>query len=368
MKKITLLAAILCLLTIFLIIGCDVEEVEDTTDDPNNNQGQDTYTLEVSTSWPEGMFLHEIPLHWAEEVEKASGGRLEVEVHPEGAVVGGAEVLDAAHMGSIDAYHSATNLWIGKMPAAPFFCSYPMTFEPTMHLGWTYEGGGLELWQQMYDEEGYDVKVIPMGFTGPELLAWSNERIETLDDWVGLKYRTAAWFAEILREMDVSVTTLPPGELYQALDRGVLDALQFATANIDRDLGFYELAEYMTGPGANQPTVMYYMGINKDVWNSLPEDLQYLIEATAKSTTMWSYTYDLEQSMQAREFYLEEGVEPIKADEEVQLEIQELTWEFLDREAEEYGGIYAETWDSIQEYRKRYIEFDEFYRPIRGNK
>lgn len=348
-----------------LVIGCGGGGA---TQEQGATAAQQTYELHISTSWPEAMFLHEIPKKWSQEVERASGGRLKIELYAAGAVVGGAEVLDAAHAGTIDGYHSATNLWIGKMAPAPFFCSFPMTFELGMHLGWVYEGGGLELWQRMYDENGYNVKIIPLGFSGPETLAWSNEPMSELSDWQGLKYRTAAWWAEILREAGVSVTTLPPGELYQALDRGVLDALEFATPLIDRDLGFYEVTRYMAGPGMHQPTTMYYLGFNKDVWNSLPDDLKHLVEVAARSTTLWSYAFDLEESIVAQEYYLERGIEPVNVTEETQLELQRITWDFLDRRSAQHGGLFAETWESIQRYRERFIDFDSFYMPVRGER
>jgi TRAP-type mannitol/chloroaromatic compound transport system substrate-binding protein len=322
---------------------------------------------QVATGWPESMFLHAIPKKWAEDINKASGGRLVIELYPAGALVAAQELLDAANMGIINAYHAATNLWVGKMTAAPFFCSFPMIFsEPGMQLGWLYEGGGLELWQKMYDQAGYNVKIFPLGFTGPETLAWSNVKIEKIDDWKGLKYRGAGWWAELLRNIGVSVTTLPPGELYQALERGVLDALEFSTPNDDKNLGYYEIAKYNAGPGMHQPHTVYYLGINKASWESLPDDMKALVELAARATTMWSYTHDLEKSMQANEYFQSKGVIPVKVDEASQQRLYEDINALLDKKAQEQGGLFAETWTSIKEYRERFLKFEDFMKPISG--
>ncbi|WLD93822.1 TRAP transporter substrate-binding protein DctP [Alkalihalobacillus sp. AL-G] len=350
-----ILMAIILVLT--LMAGC--KPVAVTQDGASSK----TFTWQLATAWPESMFLQEIPQKWAEDIEAASGGRLKIEVHAAGELVGGGEVMDAANMGSIDAYHAATNMWIGKMPAAPFFTTIPMLMDDSLRLGWIYEGGGLELWQKMYDEQNLNIQVIPLGFTGPETLAWSNKKMESLEDWEGVKYRTAGWWGEILRNSGVSVTTTPAGEVYSNLDRGVIDAAEFATPNIDRDLGFDEVAKYYTGPGMHQPTTMYYLGVNKDAWNKLPDDLKEIVMVSARSTTLWSYTRDQHESMEANEYFLEKGVTPVKVDEETQQTLQEETVKYLDSQAEELGGTFKETWESIKDYRERYMKFKDLMVP-----
>lgn len=367
MKK--LFSKVVFLMVMVMCIGCClvISGVSESAYAASDKSQVKTVKWQIATAWPESMFLYEMPKKWAADLNKASGGRLEVELYPTGALVAAQELLDAANMGAINGYHSATNLWVGKMPAAPFFCSFPMTFtEPAMQLGWVYEGGGLELWQKMYDQAGYNIKIIPLGFTGPETLAWSNTKIEKLDDWNGLKYRTAGWWAEALRNNGVSVTTLPPGELYQSLERGVIDALEFATPNVDKDLGFYEVTKFNTGPGMHQPNTFYYIGINKASWDSLPDDLKMLVEITARSTTLWSYTRDLEESMQANDLFSSKGVTQVKVDEATQLKLQSDIFALLDKKAQEQGGIFAETWESIKNYRSRFVKFDNFMKPVIG--
>jgi TRAP-type mannitol/chloroaromatic compound transport system substrate-binding protein len=306
-----------------------------------------------------------MPVRWAEDIKAASGGRLEIEVHPAGALVPAPEVLDATSTRAIDAYHTFAGYWIGKMPASPFFSSVPMTLEPFMHLVWVYEGGGLELWQRLYDEAGYNVKILPLGITHPEVLAWSNKPLRKIADWRGLKYRTVGWWAEILRGSEVAVTSLPAAELYPALERGVLDALEFSTPYNDRVLAFYQVAKYLTGPGMHQPGVLFYVGINKDSWNALPPDLQALLETSARSATMWSWAKDFNESMAAVDYFKEKGVEFVTVGEDVQKRLKEDTYAFLEKRAAEQGGIFAEIWTSAKNFRARFIQYEDLMVPVR---
>lgn len=350
---------LLSFVLLLALAGCvQIQPVESKSQSSNEK-----FKWQLATAWPESMFLQEIPKKWAEDVKKASGGRLEIEVNAAGELMGGGEVLDAANMKTIDAYHAATNMWLGKMPASPFFTTIPMVMDESLRLGWTYEGGGLELWQRMYDDAGLNIQVIPLGFTGPETVAWSNKEMSSLEDWKGLKYRTAGWWGEILKKSGVSVTSTPAAEVYSGLERGVIDAAEFATPNIDRDLGFDEVSKFYTGPGMHQPSTMYYLGVNKDSWNALPEDLKQIVLATAKATTLWSYTRDQHESMEANEYFIEKGVTSVTVDNETQQKLQEEMINYLNAQSEEFGGLYKETWESIKEYRERYTNFKDLMTP-----
>ncbi len=311
-NKSYLLVALVLVLALILTAGCGGNKPASTSGS-EGNQGQsknEVIKLKIATVWPTSLAIHQgMPVRWAEEVARASGGRLQVEVYPAGAIVGAAEVLDAANGGTIDGYHSGSFFWLGKMPAAPFFTAVPMTMEPFMHLVWVYEGGGLELWQKMYDQAGYNIKVIPLGMLSPEVLAWSKKPLSKYEDWQGLKYRTAGWWGEILRENKVAVTTLPAAEIYPSMERGVLDAAEFSTPENDRTLSLFEVADYLTGPGIHQPSTLLYLGINKNVWNALPDDLKGLLESTARSVTLASWAKDMSESMKAMDLFKEKNID-----------------------------------------------------------
>ncbi|RXJ00678.1 hypothetical protein DS745_11510 [Anaerobacillus alkaliphilus] len=361
MKKAFKLAATVGL-ALALITGCSA------TNTTTNSEGapQQKVKWQLATSWPDSIMIQDMPVQWAEMVKEISNGRFEIDVHPAGSLVGAAEVLDATTAGTVEAYHTFSGYWIGKMAGSPFFSSVPMTMEPFMYMTWIYEGGGLELWQKMYDEAGYNVKIIPLGIQHPETLAWSNKPLPTLNDWAGLKYRGVGWWAEILRDNNVNVTSVPGAEIYPSLERGVIDAAEFSSPYNDKGLGFYEVTSYFTGPGMHQPSTLFYIGINKDAWNALPADLQKLAEVAAKATTLWSWTHDFDQSMKALDFFGEKGIERVVVDESVQLKLQADTWALLDQRSKEEGGVFAEIWESMKNYRADFIEYEDIMVPVRG--
>lgn len=370
MKRKFIIGIVLAVI-VALAVGCQVKESGSSNNtnpnsDSTSGNSKDKITLQLATTWPDSIMIQQMPVKWAQMIKEASGGRLEIDVHPAGSLVGAGEVLDATTMGTVDIYHTFSGYWIGKMAGTPFFSSVPMTMEPFMYLTWIYEGGGLELWQKMYDEAGYNVKILPLGIQHPETLAWSNKPLSNIEDWQGLKYRTVGWWAEILRDNNVAVTSLPAGELYPSLERGVIDATEFSSPYNDQGLGFHEVTKYLTGPGMHQPAVLFYIGINKDVWNKLPKDLQSLAETSAYAATLWSWTHDLDKSMEAMDFFDAQGMERVRVDEAVQLKLQKDTWELLDKRAKEEGGVFAETWTSMKNYRAKFIEYEEFMMPVRG--
>ena len=325
----------------------------------------ETIKWTMGTSWPSGMIVYETAEHFAKKVKEMSQGRLDISVKPAGAVVGPLDVLDAASKGSIDAAHSCANYWPGKNISSQFFGSVPMLFEPLMQLVWVYEGGGLELWNKMYTEKmKLNVITLPLGMTHGEILAWSNKPLKGIDDFKGLKYRTLGWWGEILKANGTSVTMLPGGEVFSALERGVIDAAEFNTPYADYQLGFFEIAKYYVGPAMHQPSTMLELIINKDKWNALPNDLKVIVEEAAKSTTIWAWTYEINKSMKALEEYENKGNIRIIVDEKSQREFREVAWKHLDKIAET-DEFFKEVWDSARTFYLRFVDYEDFMIPVR---
>lgn len=318
----------------------------------------------MQTSWPTAIHLHHMAEYWARKLGEMSGGRFTVDVQPSGSMVGAFEVLDAASSGVLQVAHSWSGYWIGRNTAAAFFASVPFHFTPVSHLAWIYEGGGLELWQRMYDELGLQVKVLPCGITHAEIVAWSHRPLVKLEDWQGLKYRAPGYWGEILREQGVAVVTLPAAELYQAMERRVLDATEFNTPYTDFLLRFHEVAEYFTGPGMHQPTVLFELLINRAEWDALPEEFRVMAEEAARATTLWALLVDLHKSMGYIDRFRDEFKrEEVQVAPETQWEIYRTAMNFLKRKAEE-NPFFAEVFASASAYHRRYAAYDEFMTPV----
>jgi TRAP-type mannitol/chloroaromatic compound transport system substrate-binding protein len=274
LKKRRIVAFITCVAFLLTLCGCAGSQPAANAPAQNEKKEEAFPTVHwtMTTSWPEGMVFFKFAQHFADEMKRMSGGRFTIDVLPGGAVVGALEALDAASKGTVQIAHTCANYAMGKHPSAVMFASVLMTFDPVSHLTWIYEGGGLEYWQKLYQEKlGLNVVTFPTGICGPDLLAWSNKKLSKLEDWKGVKYRTISWWGEVLKSIGVSVTSIPGAEIYPSLERGVIDAVEYATPTADFDLKFYEVSKYTTGPGCNQPDTIFELDINKDEWNKLPD-------------------------------------------------------------------------------------------------
>jgi TRAP-type mannitol/chloroaromatic compound transport system substrate-binding protein len=138
----------------------------------------------------------------------------------------------------------------------------------------THHGG-----QQLLEETFHPLNVHPIlcGTISPETAGWFRQEVNTVDDLRGLRFRAAGVGGEIFQEFGMSVTMLPGGELYQALETGTLDATEFSLPTVDEQLGFYQVAQYLYLPGWHQPSTNQYLYVNLDVWNGLEDTTRSLI-------------------------------------------------------------------------------------------
>jgi hypothetical protein len=146
--------------------------------------------------------------------------------------------------------------------------------------GWYYNGGGIELLQEWYQEElGLNIVSFPIAPAGPQALGWFNKEINSLEDIVGLKYRIYGIGNEVYGKIGVSVIQLPGAEILPALERGVLDAAEWVGGRMDLQLGFQDILKLHYTPGMHEPVTYSDLIINKDKFDSLGPDLQAIIEA-----------------------------------------------------------------------------------------
>src|SRR3972149_3393511 len=152
-------------------------------------------TLKMQATWPAGWTLYENFTMFADRVAKLSGGRLKIETLPAGAIVPAFEVLDATHKKVLDGAHAWAAYWVGKNKTAVLFTGGPggtfgMDYIDVM--GWMYEGGGLELYQEFYrDVLKMNVVVFPILPAGPQAFGWFKRPIKNLADFKGMKCRLA---------------------------------------------------------------------------------------------------------------------------------------------------------------------------------
>lgn len=236
------------------------------------------------TSWPPkypgmGMGVENL----AARVEAASAGRLKIKVYGGGELVPAFEVFDAVSRGTVEMGHDASYYHKGKVDAAQFFTAIPFGLNYLELNGWLYYGGGLELWRELYAP--FNIVPIPCGNTGVQMGGWFNKEINSPDDLKGLKMRIPGMGGEVLRRAGGTPVTLPGAEIFTSLQTGVIDATEWVGAYNDVSFGLHKAARYYYYPGWQEPGPGLETMVNKKAWDSLPPDLQAILETTCQAIT-----------------------------------------------------------------------------------
>ncbi len=314
--------------------------------------GAQKITWKMASAWPGGTQIQWAADFFAESVNQMSGGRMEIKSFPAGKLVGALEVFDSARMGNIDVAHASPAYWIGKMPAGALFGYLPFGMEAVPYLAWMYDGEGFALYQELYASYQFGF-VAPCGIIPPEDLAWSNKPIKSMDDFKGLKFRTSGYWGEILTEAGSSVVMLPAGQIYEALQRNVIDAGEFSIPSMDKTLAFHEIAKYLLVPGIHQPSTILDILVNKKSWEKLPADLQDIVKGAAQMTTMRMLTNSIAKDMEALNFFKQKGVTINYLDPKIQKELYAKAVALMDQKAAK-DPFFSKVWESQKKFRKDY--------------
>ena len=339
-------------LLIGLISGCSGEQ------ESSNSTGAEykTYKWRLVTSWPKNYpGLGMAPEKIANLVEEMSNGQMQITVYGAGEQVPAFGVFDAVSSGSHQMGHSGGYFWKGKVPAAQFFTSVPFGLTADEINAWVNRGGGLELWREIY--EPFNIYPIPAGNTGTQMFGWFNKEINSLEDVKGLKMRIPGIGGEVLKEAGGIPVTLPGGELFTALQTGVIDATEWVGPYNDLTFGFHQAAKYYYYPGWHEPGPMLELLINMDAWNSLPKHLQVIIETATKAVNQDTLDEYLARNNQALTELVEvHGVELRKLPDDVIEEFRVISNEILSDLAKK-DEVIGKVYDSYIEFKNNVTEY-----------
>jgi TRAP-type mannitol/chloroaromatic compound transport system substrate-binding protein len=237
---------------------------------------QDRVRWQVPMSFASTLTALGDTMPWvADQLRAATDGTIDLRVAEPGAVVPALSIFENVSEGNIDAGFSWMGYEWGTVPASALFGATPFGLESMEFVAWMTHHGGQELLEELFHP--YNVHPILCGTISPETAGWFRNEVNTAEDLQGLRFRAAGVGGEIFQEFGMSVTLLPGGELYQALETGTLDATEFSLPTVDEQLGFYQVAPYLYLPGWHQPSTNQFLYVNLDVWNGLSEQTQALL-------------------------------------------------------------------------------------------
>lgn len=264
------------------------------------------------------------------------------------------EALDAVSSGSVDAAFTTSGYWQGKIPAASLFAAVPFGPEAGEFLGWILYDDGAELWQEMYDSNGYDVVVTPCGLIAPETSGWFKNEINSVEDLKGLNMRFFGLGAQVMEKLGVSTSLLAGGDIFPALERGAIDATEFSMPRIDARLGFHKITKFNYFPGWHQPSTMFELIINKDAYEELSEVAQNQIKVACLANIATNLAEGEATNYAAMVDNVENNGVQIKNWDQDMLDLFQSTWNEVAVEMAEGDEFFKKVWDDLAEYREGY--------------
>ncbi len=257
------------------------------------------YKLSMATTWgPTLSPLIDAANNMAKYANEMSNGRLQIKVDPANKHKSPFGILDMVKGGQYDLGHSASYYFKGKDIDTLPFTSMPFGLTSPEQYAWFYEGGGLELMQKVYAKHG--VLSFPGGSTGVQMGGWFRKEIKSIDDLKGLKMRIPGFAGEVMAKLGVQVTNIAPGELYTALERNSIDALEWVGPSMDINMGFHKIAPYYY-TGWHEPASEMNFMVNKKSFEKLPKDLQKILTISMRVAAYDMYVQNYNMNAKAWE-------------------------------------------------------------------
>ncbi len=256
----------------------------------------------ANTTWTGQAFcgranrLYENGEDFAYMVEKYTDGKIKIDFHSAGEIVPAMQVIDAAGQGIIDFGQACPCVCKPKAYAAQWFCDAPGAQSPIEEIIWYYNGGGKALFEDLMHKY-YHVHPLPMVAITTEIWLYSNKKINSIKDLTGLKMRAAGVRGEVLTKMGASVVVLPGSEMVPAMERGVIDAMEYSSINCTYPLGFCDVTKYLYMHPYKSTSPINFWGFNLDKWKEQPKEIQDAIERASRDAYLRSLTWGIEQDL-----------------------------------------------------------------------
>tara|TARA_B100000965_G_scaffold406790_1_gene448669 strand:+ start:55317 stop:56336 length:1020 start_codon:yes stop_codon:yes gene_type:complete len=314
--------------------------------------------LSMATPWPGGQWIESME-RMSANVKTLTNGEVEIEVLAGGAIGSALKVTEAVSKGLAEAGHNWSGYDWGIDTASVLFSGYAGSPNAEVLQHWITQGGGAKLLRE-WRMDKFNVVALPCGMAPAEVGMISTKRIQSLADFKGVKMRTSGAWAEIGAGLGMSTVSMAGSEIYPALERGVIDALEWGTLSANERQGFHQIAKFNIFPALHQPSVMVECLFNKKVWDRLGERNQKLIEFAAALELRESYEQRGDDDAHAYKTYVDAKVEFVVLDDEVIKKAKDLTAAWSDEHAKknpwfkkvlEHQRAYSAKWVAADVYR-----------------
>lgn len=310
-------------------------------------------SLRMATSWSGGVHLETFAKGFAREVETLTRGKVKFQVFPAGTIGSPLKVTEAVQKRIAPAGHHWSGYDWGIDKTSVLFGGYAGSPGVEAFMHWLYEAGGLQLWRE-WRMEKFGVVAMPCGAHSDEIHMHSSKPVRTVADLQGLKWRTSGAAAEIAASLGASTVILSGGEVYQALERGLVDAIEWATPAINYPFGFQRISKYAMLPGVHQPFGLQECLFSRQTWEGFDPETRAMIEVAARNTTLDSWMKVNYEDTAAIQKFKADGVEFIRVEDSYVEAWRKATREWTDRQAEAAGPWFKKVLEHQRAFEERW--------------
>ncbi|MGC9323251.1 MAG: TRAP transporter substrate-binding protein DctP [Desulfomonilia bacterium] len=316
----------------------------------------------MTSTWPPSIDFIEVDKAFVEKVNHLCKDKLEIKFFSGGSLMPSYEVFDAVGKGTIEASGDWPNYWAGKDLVFDTLGSYPMGLTPIDYMVWYYHGGGKAIYDEAYGK--FNMVYLVYGVTTMECGLRSNKPINSLADLKGMKIRMSGQHqGKLLKDLGAAQVAMAGQEIYQALQKGVVDAAEFSSPSTDWGMGFQEVTKYWAAPGWHQPASVLGVMINKQAWDKLDPDTQRNLVIAAQANAMEQTTKIFYMSIEYTQKFIDKGIQITTYSQE-DLDTIETLIKPHTEESAKANPLFKKSMKSQVEYRKAFSKWRSMEGPF----
>ena len=212
---------------------------------------------------------------------------------------------------------------------------------------WMYDGNGMKLMREFFSQ--YNLVNFPCGNTGAQMGGWYRKEINSVADLNGLKMRIGGFAGRVLERLGAVPQLIPGSELYQALERGTIDATEWVGPYDDLKLGFHKVAPFYYYPGWWEGGAQVSLFINDKQWNALPAEYKAIVtQAASHAHVNMQAMYDARNPVALKQL-IAEGAK-----------LKRFSREIMDAAFKAKNEVYAELMEKNPNWKKVYSDYERF--------
>jgi TRAP-type mannitol/chloroaromatic compound transport system substrate-binding protein len=290
-------------------------------------------------------------LYFVDKVKKISGGSIDIKYFEPGALVPASQYFDAVSAGNLDSAMTGLGFFTGKEIALALYSAVPFGPEAGEYLAWIRYGGGEQLMQELTAK--FNIEAMLCGLISPEASGWFRKEIKSLDELKGLKMRFFGLGANVMQKMGVQTQILQPGEIFQALQLGTIDATEFSMPVMDQTLGFHQVAKHYYFPGWHQMATFVHLIFPKQKWAELSDTHKEIIKSACQDTMLHQFTEGEAVQAKAMKDIQAKGVTLHYWSKDI-LDAYRTAWGEVIEEQKAKSPEFAKAWASLSKFREEY--------------